>query len=53
MGEKITPATKKVARADGVKQGTANKTLTTPSQADAMTGKHFGIGKGSGDSLFK
>ena len=30
MGEKLTPAVKKVGRADGVKQGSANTTLTTP-----------------------
>ena len=50
--EKITPATKKVARADGLKQGSANRTTTTPSQEDAMKGRFTGKPQTYG-SIFK
>ncbi len=53
MSDKISPPTKKVARADGLKSGTANRTLTTPSQDSAANGRYFGQGKGSKDSIFK
>lgn len=52
MSEKITPATKKVAKADGLKQGTANTTLTTPSQEKATDGKFYG-GQKNPPSIFK
>ena len=30
MADKINPATKPVGKSDGIKQGSANSTLTTP-----------------------
>lgn len=34
MAEKLVPPIKKTDRADGVKQGSANKTLTTPNDSE-------------------
>lgn len=49
MAEKITPPVKKVDRADGFKQPTANTTLTTPVPT---FGRYYGSGKpgSSGDN---
>jgi len=50
MSEKLCPPTKKVARADGLKRGTANTTTTTPSMKEDG-GQAWGKGKGSSDSI--
>lgn len=50
MAEAVTPPTKKIPRGDGVKQGSANKTLTTPTQN--TDGRYWGDGKVD-KSLFK
>lgn len=55
MAEKITPPIRKVNRADGFKQPSANTTLTTP---NSSFGRYYGSGspikesKGSESSLF-
>lgn len=48
MAEKISPATKPVGKADGIKQGGSNSTLTTPN-FDAKNGnKNFSSGSETG-----
>jgi hypothetical protein len=48
--DKVSPPTKKIPRGDGVKQGSANKTLTTPNQN--TDGKYVG-GGATGKSIFR
>ena len=47
--EKLIPPIKKVPKGDGVKQGSANTTLTTPNEASS--GKVWSSGS-EGGSLF-
>ena len=50
MAEKIIPPIKSVPKADGVKQGSANSTLTTPNDVSNKIGWSGGSETGS---LFK
>lgn len=49
MAEKLVPATKPVPRADGMKNGSANKTTTTPNHTDA---KYWNREKENKDKMF-
>jgi hypothetical protein len=48
--EKIVPPIKKVNKADGVKQGSANTTLTTPNDVE---GKVWSTGSETGSIMGK
>ena len=51
MSEKLVPAVKSVPRGDGVKQGSANKTLTTPNHPEPVS-VFSDKGKGSKEKIF-
>ena len=47
MAEKITPPTRKIPRADGLKMPSANSTLTTP---NPTFGRYTGSGKSGAEA---
>ena len=50
MAEKITPPTRKIDRADGVKMPSANTVLTTP---NPTFGRYFGSGDSGAEAKGK
>jgi len=51
--DKINPATKPVGKADGIKQGSANSTITTPNFDSKNGNKNFASGNETGKIFSK